>query len=73
MFNTKRHLSRRTVLRGMGSTILLPLLDAMIPASSALAETAANPKARLACVEIVHGAAGSTMDGTNKHYWSPAT
>lgn len=73
MFNTRRHLSRRTMLRGMGSTILLPLLDAMIPASTAMAQTAATPKSRLACVEIVHGAAGSTMDGTNKHYWSPAT
>jgi Protein of unknown function (DUF1552) len=73
MFNAKRHLSRRKVLRGMGASVFLPLLDAMIPASTAMAETAARPKSRLACVEIVHGAAGSTMDGTNKHYWSPAT
>jgi len=42
----------------------------MIPALSA-AETAAT-KTRLACIEIVHGAAGSTMDGTDKHYWSPS-
>ena len=73
MFNAKRHLSRRKVLRGMGASVFLPLLDAMIPASTAMAETAARPKPRLACIEIVHGAAGSTMDGTNKHYWSPAT
>ncbi len=72
MFNTKRHLSRRTVLHGMGATVFLPLLDSMIPANTALAETAAHPKSRLACIEMVHGAAGSTMDGTDKHYWSPA-
>ena len=37
MFITKKHLSRRTVLRGVGATIALPLLDAMVPAGSALA------------------------------------
>jgi hypothetical protein len=73
MFITKRHLSRRTVLRGMGATVFLPLLDSMVPARTALADTAARPLSRLACIEIVHGAAGSTMDGTGKHYWSPAT
>lgn len=71
MFNTKRHLSRRTVLRGMGASVFLPLLDAMVPAGTALAATAALPKPRLTCIEMVHGNAGSTMDGTNKHYWSP--
>ena len=72
MFLTQRHLSRRTALRGMGASIFLPLLDSMIPASTALAQTAANPVSRLTCIEMVHGAAGSTLDGTNKHYWSPA-
>jgi hypothetical protein len=72
MFNTRRHLSRRAILRGMGSTVFLPLLDAMVPASTAIAQTAAKPKSRLACIEIVHGSAGSTLDGTSKHYWSPA-
>jgi len=56
----------------MGASVFLPLLDSMIPARTALAETAARPLSRLACIEMVHGAAGSTMDGTNKHYWSPA-
>jgi hypothetical protein len=37
-----------------------------------LKKTAATPKARLACVEIVHGAAGSTVEGEKKNYWSPA-
>ena len=42
MFITKRRLSRRTVLRGMGATVALPLLDAMVPAMTALAQTAAQ-------------------------------
>ena len=43
MFVTKKHLSRRMVLRGIGATVALPLLDAMIPARTALAHTAAAP------------------------------
>ena len=43
MFITKKHLPRRTFLRGVGTTMALPLLDAMIPARTALAQTAANP------------------------------
>ena len=72
MFITKKHLSRRTVLRGMGVSLALPLLDSMVPAQTPVARTAAAPKTRLACIEMVHGAAGSTADGTEKHYWSPA-
>jgi hypothetical protein len=72
MFITKRHLSRRTMLRGMGATLALPLLESMVPAQTPLKKTGATPKARLACVEIVHGAAGSTVEGEKKNYWSPA-
>jgi hypothetical protein len=72
MFITKKHLSRRMVLRGMGVSLALPLLDSMVPAQTPVAKTAAAPKTRLACIEMVHGAAGSTADGTEKHYWSPA-
>jgi hypothetical protein len=72
MFITKKHLSRRTILRGMGVSLALPLLDSMVPAQTPIAKTAALPKTRLACIEMVHGAAGSTADGTEKHYWSPA-
>jgi hypothetical protein len=43
MINTRKAVSRRTVLRGAGAAFALPLLDAMIPASTALAETAAAP------------------------------
>jgi hypothetical protein len=71
MYITRKHLSRRTVLRGMGVSLALPFLDSMVPAQTPLSKTAANPKTRLACIEIVHGAAGSTVDGSNKHYWSP--
>ncbi len=70
-FITKKHLSRRAVLRGMGAAIALPLLDSMVPAQTPLAKSAAAPKTRLACIEMVHGAAGSTVEGSNKHYWSP--
>jgi len=68
---TKKHISRRTLLRGMGVSLALPLLDSMVPAQTPLSKTAATPKPRLACIEMVHGAAGSTGEGTNKHYWAP--
>jgi hypothetical protein len=71
MFIAKKHLSRRTVLRGMGVSLALPLLDAMVPAQTPLRRTAASPRSRLACIEMVHGAAGSTDEGARKHYWSP--
>jgi len=64
MFITKKHLSRRALLRGAGAAIALPLLDSMIPARTALAQTAATPKSRLGCIYIPHGA---TMDK-----WTPA-
>ena len=56
MFITKKHLSRRTVLRGVGATIALPLLDAMIPAHTALAKTAAAPTPRVGFIYFPHGA-----------------
>src|SRR5215472_2767672 len=71
MFLTKKHLSRRAVLRGMGVSMALPFLDSMVPAQTPLAKTAASPRSRLCCIEMVHGSAGSTVEGSNKHYWSP--
>jgi len=56
MLVSKRSLSRRTVLRGMGSAIGLPLLDAMIPACTPLARAAAAPRRRFAAVYIPNGA-----------------
>jgi len=72
MYITKKHVTRRTILRGMGATIALPLLDAMVPARTLLASSAAAAKTRLACIESVHGAAGSTVYGITKNMWSPA-
>jgi len=73
MLITRKHLSRRTVLRGIGVTLGLPLLDAMVPAQTPLRQTAADPRrVCLACIEMVHGAAGSAEDASSRHYWSPA-
>ena len=55
-FLTRKHLSRREVLKGAGATIALPLLDAMIPARTALAQTAAAVSPRLGFVYFPHGA-----------------
>lgn len=56
MFLTKKHISRRTVLKGAGVSLALPLLDAMVPAATALAQTAAAPKMRTGFFYIPHGA-----------------
>lgn len=56
MFITQKHLSRRTVLKGVGASIALPLLDAMIPANTALANTAAQPMPRMGFIYFPHGA-----------------
>ncbi len=56
MFLTRKHISRRTVLAGAGASIGLPLLDAMIPAGTALAQTAAAARPRLGFVYFPHGA-----------------
>jgi hypothetical protein len=71
MFITQKHLSRRTVLKGMGVTMSLPFLEAMLPARTAYARTTAG-KTRLACIEMVHGSAGATAIGLQKNMWSPA-
>lgn len=56
MFVTKKHLTRRNVLRGAGVALALPLLDAMIPAGTALADTVANPTPHLGFIYFPHGA-----------------
>ncbi|MBV8842268.1 MAG: DUF1552 domain-containing protein [Bryobacterales bacterium] len=56
MFITKKHLTRRTVLRGVGTALALPLLDAMIPAHTALAQTAAKATPHLGFIYFPHGA-----------------
>jgi hypothetical protein len=72
MFITKKHLSRRDVLRGLGVTVALPFLDAMVPARASGAQAAAR-KTRFAAIEMVHGAAGSTKIGIERNMWAPAT
>ncbi|HKE83155.1 MAG TPA: DUF1552 domain-containing protein, partial [Vicinamibacterales bacterium] len=72
MYLTKRHLSRRTVLRGAGVTLALPLLDAMIPAATALAQTVAVPRLRMGFFYIPHGAImGNTVHGPAWDRWTP--
>ena len=56
MFLSRKHLSRRTVLKGAGATIALPLLDAMIPAGTAFAQTVAAANTRLGFIYFPHGA-----------------
>jgi hypothetical protein len=65
MIITRRSLPRRTVLKGMGVTLALPLLDAMVPALTAMAQPPAQPRRRLGCVYVPHGA---IMDR-----WTPAS
>ena len=55
MFITKKHLPRRTFLRGMGVTLALPLLDSMLPAQTSLSKAAANPKTRFVEIFSPHG------------------
>ncbi len=65
MIITRKHLSRRTFLRGAGVAVGLPLLDAMIPAWTALARTAARPMPRMGFIYLPHGAI--------MEQWTPAT
>jgi len=72
MFITKKHLSRRTVLKAAGVSLSLPLLDAMIPAGTALAQTAAQGKLRAGFFYIPHGAImWNTPYGKDMDHWTP--
>ena len=64
-FITRRSLGRRTVLRGLGATLALPLLDAMVPALTATAQTAAAPTRRFGAVFVPMGERPS--------HWTPAS
>jgi hypothetical protein len=73
MFITKKHLSRRTVLKGAGVSLALPLLEAMLPACTALAQTAAAPKIRTGFFYLPHGAImGNTAHGPAMDKWTPS-
>jgi len=64
MFISKMHLPRRTVLRGLGATVALPLLDCMVPALTAVSRTAAAPLKRFGIFYV--------PNGMSMPYWSPA-
>jgi hypothetical protein len=73
MFITKKHLSRRTVLKAAGVALGLPFLDAMVPAATALAQTAAVPKLRTGFFYIPHGAImANTPHGPSVDAWTPS-
>jgi Protein of unknown function (DUF1552) len=63
MFITKKHMPRRTFLRGAGVTLALPLVEAMVPAGTALSQTPATPKLRFIGIFYPHGMAPG--------YWEP--
>ena len=69
MIITKKALPRRTFLRGLGTTLALPLLDAMVPALSAAAQSPARPVRRLGFLYLPNGVA---MNHTGINYWKPA-
>ena len=68
MIVTKKALPRRTFLRGIGATLALPLLDAMVPALSALATTPAAGPRRLGFIYLPNGVA---MNFNGINYWKP--
>jgi hypothetical protein len=73
MFITKKHLSRRTVLKAAGVRLALPFLEAMVPAATALAQTAAKPKLRAAFFYLPHGAIMyNTSHGPAMDKWTPS-
>ena len=73
MFITKKHIARRTVLKAAGLKLALPFLDAMVPAATALAQTAAAPKMRAGFFYLPHGAImGNTSYGAAMDKWTPS-
>lgn len=73
-FITGKHLPRRTFLRGMGATVALPLLDAMVPALRPWRDPLAEPGGtRLICIEETMGAAGSSDWGRARNLFAPLT
>lgn len=69
MVISENRIHRRTLLRGMGVVMSLPLLEAMTTGKAA---AAGESRTRFVGIEMVHGAAGSTDYGRQRNYWSPA-
>ena len=72
-FITGKHMPRRTFLRGVGATVALPFLDAMVSAGRAGVKAAAPDRTRLVCIEEVHGLAGCNKFGASKYLFAPET
>ncbi len=72
-FITGKQFPRRTFLRGVGATVALPFLDAMVPAGRVFARETAAGRTRLVCIEEVHGLAGCNNWGASKNLFAPAT
>ena len=72
-FITGKHLARRTFLRGVGATVALPFLDAMVPAGRIFAKAPAAERTRLLCIEEVHGLAGCNNLAAGKFLFAPET
>ena len=71
-FITGKHLSRRTFIRGLGASVALPSLDAMVPAGRLLRDTAQTSGfTRLVCIEESMGAAGCNDWGATQHLFAP--
>jgi hypothetical protein len=70
-FITGKHMPRRTFLRGVGATVALPFMDAMVSAGGTRASAAASDRIRLVCIEEVHGLAGCNEWGASKHLFAP--
>jgi hypothetical protein len=71
-FLTGTPMPRRTFVRGMGATVALPFLDAMIPAGRGAYRGMSADRTRLVAIEMVHGAAGCNELGAKMNLWSPA-
>ena len=72
-FISGKHMERRTFVRGMGASIALPFLDAMVPAGRLSAAKAAEvDPTRLVAIEMVHGATGCNEWGSTQNLWAPA-
>ena len=69
MFITRKHISRRTMIQGLGAAVSLPLLESMLPAMS----PAPNPQLRVICLEMVHGAVGSSPSISGREFRNDTT
>src|SRR5690606_5511402 len=77
-FITGSHLDRRTFLRGMGASVALPFLDAMVPAGRLRGDRAAlvaanESRVPLIAIEEVHGLAGCNVWAEKQFLWAPET